>query len=89
MKRLVVLVTVMTFLLFAGLVVLIYGLATKLHHKDKATADIVLPAGSQIQHVSNGDDSVVLHVTEKGAQYLYFYDPITGKPQRRIAIRKE
>lgn len=89
MKRLVVLVGVMTFLIFAGLVALIYGLATKLHHKDKAAADIVLPAGSQIHHMSNGDDSLVLHVTEKGGQYLYFYDSVTGKPQRRIEIRKE
>jgi hypothetical protein len=89
MRKLIALVTVMTALIFAGVGLLVWGLATKIHAPAAAMSDIVLPAQGRITAIAGYKDGLALHVSARDGEYIYLYDPQKGTPAGRIAVKRE
>lgn len=82
MRGLQLLIIVMTTMLFVGMGVLAYGLATGGKMGAKATPpavrDITLPPSSKIEKISPWRDGLALHVTAPKGEYIYLVNPGGG-----------
>jgi hypothetical protein len=91
MRGMIVLVTVMSLLLLAGLGLFAYGIATKTGLRAKAPAqaltEVVLPSVSSIQTMSAWKNGIAMYVASPKGDFLYFIDP-EQKAQLRVPLRR-
>lgn len=90
MRGMIALVTVMTLLLFVGLGLVVYGIATNasLRPKHEAMKEITLPAVSNIQMMSAWQGGLALYVVSPKGDYIYFVDPLQNA-QMRVDVKRE
>ncbi len=90
MRGMIALVTVMTILLFAGLGLVVYGIATNasLKPKHETMKEISLPAGSSIKMMSQWQNGLALYVEAPKGDYLYLVDPLQNG-SLRVDIKRE
>jgi len=78
MRGLQLLVIVMTAVLFVGMGLLVYGLATKGGRpaaKSPAVQELALPLSSKIEKILPWRDGLALHVTAPKGEYIYLVNP--------------
>ena len=90
MRGMIALVTVMTVLLFAGLGLLVYGIATNASMRPKVEPlqEITLPPVGSIQMMSAWKGGLAMYVVSPKGDEIYFVDPEQGK-QMRIPVKRE
>jgi hypothetical protein len=89
MRGTVALVTVMTLMLFAGLGLLAYGVATKMRQDETAAMrELELPAVASVQMMSPWKNGVALYLVTPGGDFLYLVDPAKEKPVRIPVVRR-
>lgn len=90
MRGMIALVTVMTVLLFAGLGLLVYGIATNasMRPKTEPLKEIVLPSVGSIQMMSAWKGGLAIYVVSPDGDSIHFVDPEQGK-QLRIPVKRE
>jgi hypothetical protein len=90
MRGMIALVTVMTLLLFIGLGLLVYGIATNasLKPKHETLKEITLPSVGSIQMMSAWRGGLALYVVSPKGDAIYFVDPDDSK-QLRIDVKRE
>lgn len=85
-------ITVMTTLIFIGMGLLIYGVATKsaeLGLKAKApppVQDLALPVGAKIEHMSPWREGMALHLSTPKGEYIFLLRS-DGTVASKLAIR--
>lgn len=89
MHGLKILVSVMSFLLIAGLALFSYGVATSGTSGKKMDTTLALPAGSHINDISIGDNQIAIHLNNKEAEYIYLYSISGDKVTKRIRIENK
>lgn len=95
MKALKALVIFMGVLLAGGVVLLVYGFATKLPSRGgtaapargSAPAELTLPPGARIEQMVAVGNRVVLHVSGGGTDQLIMLDPATGTVAGTVVVK--
>lgn len=96
MRRLQVLVAVMTILLFAGMALLVYGFVTKgaelgvqMAAPPAGDGEIIVPPSSTVLQMAPWRDGVALHLKVRGdGEYIYLVRQ-NGAVASKLAIRSE
>lgn len=96
MRRLQILVAVMTMLLFAGMALLVYGFVTKgaelgaqMASPPAGDGEIVVPPSSTVLQIAPWRDGVALHIkSRKGGEYIYLVRQ-NGTVVSKLALRSE
>lgn len=98
MRRLQILVAVMTILLFAGMALLVYGFVTKGAELGAQLAspppaegmgEILVPPSSTVLQIAPWRDGVALHLkVHKKGEFIYFVRQ-NGTVASKLAIRSE
>lgn len=79
MRSLLAVVITMGVLIFVGIGVLVWGIATKMDSGAiSARPALTLPAGSKVTHMTGDRKSLALYVTGKDGDKIYFIDPAKG-----------
>jgi hypothetical protein len=92
MRGLKALVAVMSLLIVAGLGLLAYGVSRQkgalVLTPPRSMAPLSLPKGSTVWQMTPYDGGLALYVTSREGEYIYFYDPHTGRPEGRAEVKK-
>lgn len=80
MRSLLTVVISMGVLILVGVGVLVFGIVTKMDGDTTPTElpALVLPAGSKVEHMTGDSKSIILYVTNKDGDKLYYVHPKKG-----------
>ena len=82
-------IVIMTTLLVAGLGLLVYGFATQSRTSSIAPdAEFEVPQGSAIRQMTGYKDGLAFYLSTPKGEFVYLYNPTTGKPAGRIAVKQ-
>jgi len=99
MKKIEILVTILTFLIFIALFLLVYGLSKGWHKQKKMQIDNINnyeqifldePLGSEINSINSFNNLIVITISgpKKNSQRLILINPMNGKIHSKFFLNK-